>query len=66
MTPKKPSTNERRLAKLLREMDGGDETPPNAWYQSSAAYLAKRGVRVIPRHEREFVDNYLQRMARIR
>ena len=41
---RKPTINERRLAKLLREMDGGDETPPNAWYQSSAAYLAKRGV----------------------
>ena len=40
----KPSANEKRLAKLLREMDGGDETPPNAWYTSSAAFLARRGV----------------------
>jgi len=62
----RPSANEKRLAKLLREMDGGDETPPNAWYTSSAAFLARRGVRVIPRHERPFVDNYLRRMAGIK
>ena len=56
----KISANERRLAKMLREC-GLRPT-----YEESAAFLAKRGVRVIPRHERAFVDNYLQRMARVK
>jgi hypothetical protein len=40
MTPTKPSANEKRLAKLLREMDY--KSPLDTW--SRAAFLARRGV----------------------
>ena len=61
----KVSANEKRLAKLLRDAYATCYAV-ETWHGFYAAFLANRGVRVIPRHERPFVDNYLQRMAGIR